>query len=144
MLYLICPSAVRRRRAPRRWKEKVLVEVRVRRGRHRESKFSSASPTACLLRGHGRAGIQNDRLSEAVHFEYRHVHTRLRGGHVEHRHVHTRAIHAVGDAEINFDKKKRRAPPIFSSKTESVVAARSSASAPSVELYIGHRRRHGL
>ena len=26
----------------------------------------SASPTACLLRGYGRAGTQNDRLGEAV------------------------------------------------------------------------------
>ena len=36
----------------------------------------SASPTACLLRGHARAGTQNDRLGEAVMFEYLHVHTR--------------------------------------------------------------------
>ena len=28
--------------------------------------FISASRTACLLRGHGRAGTQNDRLGEAV------------------------------------------------------------------------------
>ena len=34
------------------------------------------SPTACLLRGYGRAGTQNDRFSEVVNFEYRHVHTR--------------------------------------------------------------------
>ena len=26
----------------------------------------SATPTACPLRGHGRAGAQNDRLGEAV------------------------------------------------------------------------------
>ena len=36
----------------------------------------SASPTACLLRGYGRAGTQNDRLGEVVIFEYRRVHTR--------------------------------------------------------------------
>ena len=28
--------------------------------------FISASPTACPLRGYGRAGTQNDRLGEAV------------------------------------------------------------------------------
>ena len=37
---------------------------------------TSASPTACLLRGYGRAGTQNDRLGEAGHFESRHVHAR--------------------------------------------------------------------
>ena len=31
----------------------------------------SASPTACPMRGYGRAGTQKDRLEE-----YRHVHTR--------------------------------------------------------------------
>ena len=28
--------------------------------------YISASPTACVLRGYGRAGTQNDRLGEAV------------------------------------------------------------------------------
>ena len=31
-----------------------------------EAQAISASPTACPLRGYGRAGTQNDRLSEAV------------------------------------------------------------------------------
>ena len=39
----------------------------------------SASPTACPLRGYGRAGTQNDRLGEALIFSTRHAHTRAMG-----------------------------------------------------------------
>ena len=42
--------------------------------------YLGIADAACLLRGHGRAGTQNDRLAEE------------RGGHFEYRPFHTRAI----------------------------------------------------
>ena len=47
------------------------VAVAAQRGAHAEGgmlrhNYISASPTACPLRGYGRAGTQNDRLGEAV------------------------------------------------------------------------------
>ena len=53
---------------------------------------TSASPTACLLRGSGRAGTQNDRLGEAVILSTGTPGRRSR--------PYPRGGHAVGDAEI--------------------------------------------
>ena len=60
----------------------------------------SASPLSalsmeCPLRGYGRAGTQNDRLTEAVILS---TGTPQRGSHFEYQHMHT-CVMKIGDAE---------------------------------------------
>ena len=51
----------------------VTLSAVVRTVDHNYIGFTSASPTACLLRGYGRAGILR-----GGHFEYRHAHVMAR------------------------------------------------------------------
>ena len=66
MAYWLWHISYGRARLPRSGKLLLRVHERVRGILDARVCFSSppASPTACLLRGHGRAGTQNDRLGE--------------------------------------------------------------------------------